>query len=149
MLLLNDKRLLSKEAENALGKALAGNSTIKELDVSSNDWTVGGRWAGDGPGCAQELAISIKDNRAPLSEGVSVDVKRGYSDTYVHLGRKAAAMIAPDIQRSLPLNSASIMEVSMVTGLLISLPPLNVSFVMAPISRMSLAISTASPERKS
>jgi hypothetical protein len=68
-----------------------------------------------------------------LSEGVSVDVKRGYSDTYVHLGRKAATMIAPDTPRHFLLKSASTTEVSMVTGSLYSLlSPLNVNVDMAP-----------------
>jgi hypothetical protein len=56
---------------------------------------------------------------------------QGYSGTYVHLGRKAAAMIAPDTPRALRLRSASIMEVSMVTGLLSVSSPLNVNFNMA------------------
>ena len=38
--------------------------------------------------------------------------------TYWHLGRKAASMMAPEACRSLPLKSASVMDVSMVTGLL-------------------------------
>jgi hypothetical protein len=72
---------------------------------------------------------------------VSVDVKRGYPDTYVHLGRKAAAMIAPDVPRYFPPKSASTMEVSIVTGLLSSLSPLNVNVDMALLPEKILGIS--------
>jgi hypothetical protein len=64
---------------------------------------------------------------------MSVDVERGYSATYLHLGRKAAAMIAPDAPRYFPPKSASTMEVSIVTGLLSLESPLNVNVDMAPI----------------
>jgi hypothetical protein len=48
-----------------LAQALANNSTLKELDVSSNVWVDEyGREKGDGPGFAQELAVGIKDNGA-------------------------------------------------------------------------------------
>jgi hypothetical protein len=59
------------------------------------------------------------------------DVRRGYSDTYVHLGRKAAAMIAPDAPRHFPPKSASTMEVSMVTGSLSQSSSPNVNVNMA------------------
>jgi hypothetical protein len=63
VLSLKDNKLLSKEAGKALAKALTGNSTLKELDASSNDWIdEQNEWAGDGPGFAQELAIGIRDN---------------------------------------------------------------------------------------
>jgi hypothetical protein len=62
VLSLKDNKLLSKDAGKALAKALTGNSTLRELDVSSNNWIVQGKWAGDGPGFAQELAAGIKDN---------------------------------------------------------------------------------------
>ena len=42
----------------------------------------------------------------------------GYSCTYLHLGRKAPSMMAPEACKPLPLKSASVMELSMVTGLL-------------------------------
>jgi Ran GTPase-activating protein (RanGAP) involved in mRNA processing and transport len=66
VLSLKANRLATKEAGRALAAALAGNSTLKELDVSNNNWTRysdgSGGWMGDGPGFAQELAIGIKDN---------------------------------------------------------------------------------------
>jgi hypothetical protein len=68
---------------------------------------------------------------ALLSEGVSVDVKRRYSDTYVHLGRKAATMIAPDAPRHFLPKFAFTMEVFMVTGLLSPRSPLNVNVDIA------------------
>jgi hypothetical protein len=66
---------------------------------------------------------------ALLSEGVSADARRGYSGTYVHLGRKAATMLAPDLPRPFALKSASVMEISMVTPPWPS--PLNVNCDMA------------------
>ena len=64
MLSLKSNRLATKEGGKALAQALANNSTLKELDVSSNNWEVRGKPKGDGPGFAQELAIGIKDNGA-------------------------------------------------------------------------------------
>jgi hypothetical protein len=66
---LKDNRLLTKEGGKALAQALAGNSTLKELDVSNNNWEEEDdwgdkEWKGDGPGFAQELAVGIKDNGA-------------------------------------------------------------------------------------
>jgi hypothetical protein len=66
VLSLKDNRLLTKEAGKALAEALATNSTLSELDVSSNNWRKyghQGNWMGDGPGFAEELAVGIKDNR--------------------------------------------------------------------------------------
>jgi Leucine-rich repeat (LRR) protein len=65
-LVLKDNRLLTKEAGKApLAKALAGNSTLKELDVSSNNWEDDyGHWVGNGPDFAQELAAGICVNGA-------------------------------------------------------------------------------------
>jgi Ran GTPase-activating protein (RanGAP) involved in mRNA processing and transport len=70
---LEDNRLATKEGGKALAQALASNSTLKELDVSSNNWRKFGNsgvWMGDGPGFAQELAIGIKDNGAISSVNV-------------------------------------------------------------------------------
>jgi hypothetical protein len=67
VLSLKDNKLLTKEAGKALAQALAGNSTLKELDVSDNNWRqydTAGDWMGDGPGFVQQLAIGLKDNRA-------------------------------------------------------------------------------------
>jgi hypothetical protein len=52
----------------------------------------------------------------------------------VHLGRKAATTIAPDWPRPFALKSASVMEISMVTGVLPRPSPLNVNFDMALLS---------------
>jgi hypothetical protein len=60
----------------------------------------------------------IQGRQRPIVGGVSADARRGYSRTYVHLGRKAATMMAPDAPRPLALKSASAMEISIVTGLL-------------------------------
>ena len=62
MLSLKDNRLATKAGGKALAQALANNSTLKELDVSSNVWKEYGNYKGDGPGFAQELAVGIKDN---------------------------------------------------------------------------------------
>jgi hypothetical protein len=54
--------------------------------------------------------------------------------TYVHFGRNAESMMAPDGPRPFPLKPASVMEVSMVTGLLSPRSPLNVNCDMALLS---------------
>jgi hypothetical protein len=65
VLSMKDNRLATKEGGKALAQALANNSTLKELDVSSNNWKGWhGNWQGDGPGFAQELAVGIADNEA-------------------------------------------------------------------------------------
>jgi hypothetical protein len=65
VLSLKDNTLATKEGGKALAQALANSSTLKELDVSSNDWEdMLGNRLGDGPGFAQELAVGIKDNGA-------------------------------------------------------------------------------------
>ena len=62
---MKSNRLATKEGGKALARALANNSTLKELDVSSNNWTNrAGALLGDGAGFAQELAVGIKDNEA-------------------------------------------------------------------------------------
>jgi Leucine-rich repeat (LRR) protein len=74
LLSLKDNRLATKEGGKALAQALASNSTLKELDVSSNNWQeldVSSDWMGDGPGFSQELAVGIKDNGALLSLNLS------------------------------------------------------------------------------
>jgi hypothetical protein len=46
---------------------IATNTTLKELDISSNNWMGGAYNAnpqGDGSGFTQELAVGIKDNGA-------------------------------------------------------------------------------------
>jgi hypothetical protein len=64
VLSLKGNKLATKESGKALAQALASNSTLKELDVSSNNWQSLFQWKGDGPGFAQELAVGIKDNGA-------------------------------------------------------------------------------------
>ena len=65
VLSLKDNKLATKEGGKALARALANNSTLKELDVSKNNWTNrAGALLGDGAGFAQELAVGIKDNGA-------------------------------------------------------------------------------------
>jgi hypothetical protein len=67
VLSLKDNRLATKEGGKALAQALANNSALKELDVSSNIWKDEyGNCEGDGPGFAQELAVGVKDNGALL-----------------------------------------------------------------------------------
>jgi hypothetical protein len=67
VLSLKDNKLATKEGGKALAQALASNSTLKELDVSSNTWKENGNPRGDGPGFVQELAVGIKDNGALTS----------------------------------------------------------------------------------
>ena len=50
--------------------------------------------------------------------GVSKKYKRGYSRTYWHLGRNAAAMIAPEAPSCLSLRSAAVMSTFIVTACL-------------------------------
>jgi Ran GTPase-activating protein (RanGAP) involved in mRNA processing and transport len=65
VLSLKDNKLLTKEAGKTLAQALASNSTLKELDVSSNTWKDSWQeWKGDGSGFAQELTVGLKDNGA-------------------------------------------------------------------------------------
>jgi Ran GTPase-activating protein (RanGAP) involved in mRNA processing and transport len=71
VLSLKSNRLATKEGGEALAQALANNYTLKELDVSSNNWRVMGEWKGDGPGFAQELATGIKDNGALIKLDIS------------------------------------------------------------------------------
>jgi hypothetical protein len=62
---LKNNKLATKEGGKALAHALANNSALKELDVSSNNWMqygTHGRWMGDGPGFAEELVAGIKDS---------------------------------------------------------------------------------------
>jgi hypothetical protein len=68
VLSLKSNNIATKEAGKALAQALAANSTLKELDVSSNMWEDEyGHKRGDGPGFARELAVGIKDNGTLLS----------------------------------------------------------------------------------
>jgi hypothetical protein len=67
------------------------------------------------------LFARFRDDMALLSEQVSADGGRGYlfgqAGTHVHVGKKAESIMAPDARRLFPLKSASVMDVSIVTGL--------------------------------
>lgn len=72
-LLMGNNSMLTKEAGKALAGALATNSTLKKLDVSSNNWREyghTGKWMGDGPGFAKELTDGIKNNRAIVTVNI-------------------------------------------------------------------------------
>jgi hypothetical protein len=56
-----------------------------------------------------------------------------YQSTYWHFGRKAATIMPPDTPSVLPLKSASVMVVSIVTGSLL-LSPLKVNVDNALLS---------------
>jgi hypothetical protein len=71
VLSLKDNKLATKGGGKALAQALASNSALKELDVSSNTWEEHGNPRGGGPGFVQELAVGIKDNRALTSLDIS------------------------------------------------------------------------------
>ena len=89
MLSLKDNRLATKEGGKALAQALANNSTLKELDVSSNIWKDEyGNCEGDGPGFAQELAVGVKDNGAMTSLNLASN----------QLGAKGAKIVAEAIK---------------------------------------------------
>ena len=66
-LLMAKNNLCNKKAGKALATMLAGNTTLKELDVSDNQ----GLGAYDGPGFAQELANGVKNNGAMTSLNIS------------------------------------------------------------------------------
>jgi hypothetical protein len=59
VLSLKDNSLCNKEAGRALSEMLAGNTVLKELDVSLNSY-----YNCDGAGFAQELAVGLGDNGA-------------------------------------------------------------------------------------
>jgi hypothetical protein len=59
-LILKDNAMLTNAAGKALASALAGNSVLTELDISSQ----AGYGHDDGPGFANELAAGISDNGA-------------------------------------------------------------------------------------
>ena len=62
-----NNEMATKEAGQALAGALAGNSVLKELDVSGNDWYSNNTDRGDGAGFAQELAVGIRATGAMTS----------------------------------------------------------------------------------
>jgi hypothetical protein len=72
VLSLKGNRLCNKEAGKALSEMLAGNTVLKELDVSGNEY-----YDSDGAGFAQELAVGLGDNGAMSKFTFSGD----YSDS--------------------------------------------------------------------
>eukprot|EP00935_MAST-01C_sp_MAST-1C-sp1_P002202 g2202.t1 len=65
---ISNNEMATKEAGKALADALAGNSVLKELDVSANlDGYNANCTKTDGPGFAQELAIFLSTNGALTS----------------------------------------------------------------------------------
>jgi Ran GTPase-activating protein (RanGAP) involved in mRNA processing and transport len=70
---LKDNALCTKEAGKALAAVLAGNSVLKELDLSNNSFYNSRDDRSDGPGFAQELAIGIRDNGAMTSLHVGMN----------------------------------------------------------------------------
>jgi hypothetical protein len=79
---LKNNRLATKEAGTVLVTALAANSVLKELDLSSNAWEYNKYEDvhADGAGFAHELAVGIKDNGALLSLNLSSNDIGGYWD---------------------------------------------------------------------
>jgi hypothetical protein len=67
-LVLKGNVLLTAEAGKVLSGMLATNTVLRVLDLSSNNWNEysdkSGRWLGDGPGFAKELAVGISGNGA-------------------------------------------------------------------------------------
>eukprot|EP00935_MAST-01C_sp_MAST-1C-sp1_P001879 g1879.t1 len=81
-LLMAENYMATKEAGKALADALATNSTLKELDVSSNAQRGYGL---DGPGFAKALAVGVKNNGALAKltfGGDSYEVEDGYDVNY-------------------------------------------------------------------
>ena len=68
---ISGNRLLNKQSGRALAAALKVNSTLKELDVSSN--LVPGSTRKDGAGFAQEFAIGLSANRVLTSLDLSIN----------------------------------------------------------------------------
>jgi hypothetical protein len=76
VLSLKGNRLATKEAGKALAAALAGNSVLKELDLSSNfnlDTSHSAEFA-------QELAVGIRDNGALIKLDISSNHIRDEQD---------------------------------------------------------------------
>jgi hypothetical protein len=92
---------------------LKGNSTLKELDLSSNYcWNAG---ATDGPGFAQELADGIKDNGAMTSLNVSNNLLCGHWKTPNFSGFKALGK-AIEQHKLLTMDAVNMSEALDVSG---------------------------------
>ena len=68
---ISNNKMATKEAGKALAQALASNSVLKELDVSSNNWNHDFGDTGDGPGFAKELADGLSASGALTSLDIS------------------------------------------------------------------------------
>jgi Ran GTPase-activating protein (RanGAP) involved in mRNA processing and transport len=69
-LVLKNNGLLTADGGKALADMITANTTLKELDVSSNHWFNNG-WQGDAPGFAKSFAVGLIDNEALLSLNVA------------------------------------------------------------------------------
>ena len=57
---MSQNKMLTEEAGKAMAEALAANSPLKELDLSSNNWEhYEDEWQGDGPEFANELVVGV------------------------------------------------------------------------------------------
>ena len=98
-LILANNRMASKDAGRALAEALTANSTIKEIDVSSNTWEDEyGNPRGDGPGFAKELAVGVAASGALATLGISNNDIHGKELTYIKrlYESKCVALAAAD-----------------------------------------------------
>ena len=68
---ISNNALLTAEAGKILADMLKTASTLKELDVSNNNWGPSYDLNGDGPGFAKEFAIGVRANGALTSLNVS------------------------------------------------------------------------------
>jgi hypothetical protein len=67
-LVLEDNKLATSEAGEALGEALKGNTVLKELDISSNNWNARScEPQPDGPGFANAISKGLAGNGAMTS----------------------------------------------------------------------------------
>ena len=76
-----DNKIATKEAGEALGQALANNSVLKELDISSNAWD--DRYTSvkvDGPGFAKGIADGLSANGALTSLNLSKNALCGINE---------------------------------------------------------------------
>ena len=108
VLSLKNNNLCNKEAGKALAQALAGNTTLRELDVSCNQSPTNDYSARDGPGFAQELAVGISGNgalstvtmykfRLPIQD-IKTKIEQDFS------GKELCSLDAIVIAALLPLN---------------------------------------------
>jgi hypothetical protein len=103
VLSLKKNNLCNKEAGNALAHALAGNTTLRELDVSCNQSLVDYS-ARDGPGFAEKLAVGIRDNGA-----LSKLIMRENDIHGAEAGRAFADMLAQNtVLKELDLSSQKV-----------------------------------------